>query len=55
MKDFSDFKSEKERKEFLNKLAEEYPSGRTVEKYKLGNRTVTRIIMNYDGIATDYR
>ncbi len=55
LQDFSEFKSDKERKEFLNKLAKEYPRGKTVERYNLGNRTITRIIMNYDGMATDYR
>ena len=50
-----DFKTSAEQNAYLNKLAKDYPEGVTTEKFDLGNRTVTRVIVNYDGVAKDYR
>ena len=50
-----EFKTSAEQNAYLNKLAKDYPEGVTVEKFDLGNRTVTRVIVNYGGIAKDYR
>jgi tetratricopeptide (TPR) repeat protein len=49
------FDSNKARKAYLSKLAKEYPEGVTVENYDLGNRKIKRVIVNYDGVAKDYR
>ncbi|MBS3774152.1 MAG: hypothetical protein KGY70_03095 [Bacteroidales bacterium] len=40
---------------YFEHLAEKYPEGITVEHYSLDRREITRVIVNYDGIATDYR
>ena len=50
-----DFGNSKDRKTYLNNLAKKYPKGITVENYELKKRKVKRVIVNYDGIATDYR
>jgi hypothetical protein len=50
-----DFNSNQAKKAYLSKLAKEYPEGVTVENYDLGNRKIKRVIVNYDGVAKDYR
>lgn len=55
LKSFSDFDSKDEERKYLNALAEEYPEGVTVENYEFDRRKVTRVIVNYDGKATEYR
>ncbi len=50
-----DFNNSNERKKFQNDLAKKYPEGITVEHYDLEKRKIKRVIVNYDGIATDYR
>ncbi|MFP4620575.1 MAG: hypothetical protein ACLFM7_04650 [Bacteroidales bacterium] len=47
-------KIEKKEKRYLNDLAKEYSEGITVERYDLKRRKIKRVIVNYDGIATDY-
>jgi len=49
------FKTKAERDKYLSRLAKEYPEGVTVENYDLGKRKVKRVIVNYDGVATEYR
>jgi tetratricopeptide (TPR) repeat protein len=50
-----EFDSKKQQDAYLSKLAREYPEGVTREHYEEGKRTITRVIVNYDGVATDYR
>ncbi|MGM0497141.1 MAG: hypothetical protein ACQESJ_04440 [Bacteroidota bacterium] len=50
-----DFGSNEEKEEFLNELAKKYPEGITVENYDLENKEIKRVIVNYDGVAKDYR
>jgi hypothetical protein len=50
-----EFDSKKQQDAYLSKLAREYPEGVTTEHYEKGKRTITRVIVNYDGVATDYR
>lgn len=50
-----DFDNSNERKKFQNDLAKKYPEGITVEHYDLEKRKIKRVIVNYEGIATDYR
>jgi len=49
------FDNKKHEEAYLSKLAREYPEGVTTEHYEEDNRKITRVIVNYDGIATDYR
>jgi len=49
------FENQKQKEAYLSNLAKEYPEGITVEQYEKGKRTITRVIVNYDGVATDYR
>ena len=49
------FESIKAKEAYLSKLAKKYPEGVTVENYDLGNRKIRRVIVNYDGVAKDYR
>ena len=39
---------------YLSKLARKYPEGVTKENYEKDNRKVTRVIVNYDGVADEY-
>jgi tetratricopeptide (TPR) repeat protein len=50
-----EFDSKKQQEAYLSKLAREYPEGVTTEHYEKDKRTITRVIVNYDGVATDYR
>ena len=50
-----EFDSRKQKDAYLSKLAREYPEGVTTEHYEKDKRTITRVIVNYDGVATDYR
>ena len=49
------FETTKAKKAYLSELAKKYPEGVTVENYDLDNRKIKRVIVNYDGVATDYR
>ncbi len=49
------FKSSSERKAYLSRLAQSYPEGVTIENYEQNNQKIKRVIVNYNGIATEYR
>jgi len=49
------FENKKQQETYLSKLAREYPEGVTTEHYEEDNRKITRVIVNYDGVATEYR
>ena len=50
-----DFENTQARKQYLNRLAKKYPEGVTVENYDFDKRDVKRVIVNYDGLAKEYR
>jgi len=39
---------------YLSELARKYPEGVTREQYEKDNRKITRVIVNYDGVADEY-
>ena len=49
------FETTKAKKAYLSELAKKYPEGVTVENYDLENKNIKRVIVNYDGVAKDYR
>jgi hypothetical protein len=50
-----DFTKKEEVKKYLSELARKYPEGKTVENYELKDQKITRIIINHNGIANEYR
>ena len=50
-----DFNKKEEVKKYLSELARKYPEGKTVENYNLKNQKITRIIINHNGVANEYR
>jgi len=52
-KDF-DYSGEERERDFLSKLAKNYPEGKTVENYEKPNKKILRVILNNDGIAKEY-
>ena len=49
------FNDKEATKKYLSELARKYPEGKTVENYDLKNQKIVRIIINKNGIATEYR
>jgi len=49
------FNTSRERSAYLSRLAKAYPEGVTVENYRQNNQRIKRVIVNYDGVATEYR
>ncbi|MDA3778911.1 MAG: hypothetical protein PF487_01560, partial [Bacteroidales bacterium] len=49
------FDNSTDRKKYLSRLALSYPEGVTIEHYEQNNQKIKRVIVNYDGVAIEYR